>query len=226
MCDGQPTTDCEIINLTDYDAKLTEQLTKLDEQFDAINVELKAKKEIFIEMYRKDPRISYDEAVLSLHKIIQDFDPFNPPKIQGKKNVETIEESTQTVMLSVKVTSGNAVISESDKDVDQSSDRDSDTRVRQTPVETIDKPTNRQTIDKPTTNATLYNIYTYLFKFTDKYKFGSGYYFLNHPKIEKSFNGKNVLRWNVRVPKFNRYYHIGMVITNDYKNFDFLDITF
>ena len=199
LCDGQPTTDCEIINLTDYDAKLTEQLTKLDEQFDAINVELKAKKEIFIEMYQKDPRISYDEAVLSLHKIIQDFDPFNPPKIQGKKNVETIEESTQTVMLSVKVTSGNAVISESDKDVDQSSDRDSDTRVRRIPV---------------------------ILKFTDKCKLGSGYYFFNHPKIEKSFNGKNVLRWNVRVPKFNRYYHIGMVITNDYKNFDFLDITF
>ena len=60
-----------------------------------------------------------------------------------------------------------------------------------------------------------------ILKYTDKKDYGVGYCFLNHPKIEKD----QVLQWTVRVPKFYWRSSIGMV-TNEYKNFDFLNITF
>ena len=61
-----------------------------------------------------------------------------------------------------------------------------------------------------------------ILKYTDKKEDGVGYCFLNHPKIEKD----QVLQWTVHVPKFHFHSRIGMVITKEYKNFDFLDITF
>jgi len=73
MCDGQPATDCEIMSLTEFNSKLNDQLTKLDDQFAVINEELKLKKEAFIEMYKKDPRFSQDVAVSNLHQQIKDF---------------------------------------------------------------------------------------------------------------------------------------------------------
>ena len=106
MCDGEPARDCETINLTDYDAKLTKQLTKLDEQFDAINQELGAKKEAFVEMYRKDPRISYDEDIMGLYRKIQDFGPFNPQELTEQVG-DIIEESTKNATLAVNESSEN-----------------------------------------------------------------------------------------------------------------------
>ena len=73
MCDGQPATDCEIMSLTEFNSKLNDQLTKLDDQFAVINEGLKLKKEAFIEMYKKDPRFSQDVAVSNLHQQIKDF---------------------------------------------------------------------------------------------------------------------------------------------------------
>jgi len=96
MCDGQPATDCEIMSLTEFNSKLNDQLTKLDDQFAAINDELKLKKEAFIEMYLKDPRSSHDEAVSSLHQKIKDFNPVNPQEIAELETVET----TETPMIS------------------------------------------------------------------------------------------------------------------------------
>ena len=63
------------MTVTDFDSKLKDQLSKLDERFDEVNQELKAKKEEIIEIYRKDPRFSREEAVRALQKIIQDFNP-------------------------------------------------------------------------------------------------------------------------------------------------------
>ena len=91
MCDGQPATRCEIMSLTEFNVKLNDQLTKLDDQFAAINEELKSKKEAFIEMYKKDPRFSHDGAVSNLHQRIKDFDPMNPQGIPELETVETIE---------------------------------------------------------------------------------------------------------------------------------------
>ena len=160
LCDGQPANGCETITLTDFDSKLKAQLSKLDEQFDEINQELKTKKEEIIEMYRKDPRFSQEGAVRALQKIIQDFGPH--------KDVVVCQS-----------------FSDDNVNVDVSSCR------------------------------RIVNV-------TDKEKYGIGYCFLNHPKIEKN----QVLQWTVRVPKFHYCSYIGMVITNEYKNFDFLDITF
>ena len=91
MCDGQPATRCEIMSLTEFNVKLNDQLTKLDDQFAAINEELKLKKEAFIEMYKKDPRFSHDGAVSDLHQQIKDFNPMNPQGIPELETVETIE---------------------------------------------------------------------------------------------------------------------------------------
>ena len=91
MCDGQPATRCEIMSLTEFNVILNDQLTKLDDQFAAINEELKSKKEAFIEMYKKDPRFSHDGAVSNLHQRIKDFDPMNPQGIPELETVETIE---------------------------------------------------------------------------------------------------------------------------------------
>ena len=58
------------------------QITKLDDHFSAISGEikeiLKIKKEAFIKMYQKDPRISRDEAVFSLQKMVANINNFNP----------------------------------------------------------------------------------------------------------------------------------------------------
>ena len=51
---------------------------KVNKQFTTINNVLEAKKQALIEIYRKDPRISHDDAVSSLEKTIEDFDPLNP----------------------------------------------------------------------------------------------------------------------------------------------------
>ena len=73
----------------------------MDEQFDEIEKELKLKKEAFIEMYRKDPRNSLDEAVMNLQKKIQDFDPLNPSEIPELEAVGTTEEPEEDERLTI-----------------------------------------------------------------------------------------------------------------------------
>ena len=56
---------------------MNNRLEKVDDQFEAmseaINKALEVKKEALVKMYRKDPRISRDDAVSSLNKMIEDF---------------------------------------------------------------------------------------------------------------------------------------------------------
>ena len=46
-------------------------MVKLNKRFNEIDEQLKRKKEAFVQMYRKDPRISYDEKVSSLKQSLQ-----------------------------------------------------------------------------------------------------------------------------------------------------------
>ena len=48
MCNGEVADDCHIINLTEFESTLDDQLAKLDDQFAIINGMLKAHKEGFI----------------------------------------------------------------------------------------------------------------------------------------------------------------------------------
>ena len=74
MCDGQAAEECNFMKLAVFETSLNDRLTKLNNQFTAIHGVLATKKEAFIEMYRKDPRISHDDAVSMLQRINEDFD--------------------------------------------------------------------------------------------------------------------------------------------------------
>ena len=63
-----------------FETTLNDRLTKLNNQFATIIDVLQAKKEIFIQMYQKDPRISHDDAVSMLQRINEDFDPSYPER--------------------------------------------------------------------------------------------------------------------------------------------------
>ena len=80
MCDGQPADDCQFMKLAVFETTLNDRLTKLNNQFATITDVLQAKKEIFIQMYQKDPRISHDDAVSVLQRINEDFDPSYPER--------------------------------------------------------------------------------------------------------------------------------------------------
>ena len=88
MCDGQEADACDIISLAEYESKLNNQLVKLDDQFIELDEEMKIKKETIVEMYRKDPRVSRDEDVLSLKQRIIDFNPMNARDIPSLESVE------------------------------------------------------------------------------------------------------------------------------------------
>ena len=96
MCDGQEGDACDIISLTEYESKLNNQLAKLDDQFIELDEEMKIKKETIVEMYRKDPRVSRDEEVLSLKQRLIDFNPMNARDIPSLESVE-IPTSTESV---------------------------------------------------------------------------------------------------------------------------------
>ena len=68
------------MKLAVFETTLNDRLTKLNDQFSTIQDILETKKEAFIEMYRKDPRISYDDAVSLLQRINEDFDPSYPER--------------------------------------------------------------------------------------------------------------------------------------------------
>ena len=63
MCDGQAADDCDLMNLTEFETAFKNRLEKLNDQFSKISNVLKSKKETFVEMYRKNPKISHDETV-------------------------------------------------------------------------------------------------------------------------------------------------------------------
>ena len=50
----------------------------------------KAKKEAFVKMYQKDPRISHEDGVAKLQQMIDEFDPTNPQEIPELEPDETI----------------------------------------------------------------------------------------------------------------------------------------
>ena len=90
MCEDQAADDCDVMNLAAFESAFNDRLAKLDNQFSTISDILKGKKETFIEMYRKNPKISHDEAVGFLQTNTELFDPANP---EGE--LERIEILTQ-----------------------------------------------------------------------------------------------------------------------------------
>ena len=96
MCDGQEADDCDVISLTQYESTLNDQLVELDGQFNEIDDELKIKKEVFVEMYRKDPRISLDREILSLKQRIRSFNPLHAQEMPALDTPETIQTRTNT----------------------------------------------------------------------------------------------------------------------------------
>ena len=95
MCDGQSADGCEIITLADFETTLNNRLATLDDQFAIINDILKAKKEAFITMYRKNPKTSHDEAVRRLQNTLESFDPRNTGEIL---ELEAATEGKQTII--------------------------------------------------------------------------------------------------------------------------------
>ena len=113
LCDGQAADDCQFMKLAVFETTLNDRLTKLNDQFTTIYDILESKKEAFIEMYRKDPRISYDDAVSILQRMNEDFDPSHPerkrdatqqqlPKLQeqlaGQQNIVAETEETKGIL--------------------------------------------------------------------------------------------------------------------------------
>ena len=80
LCDGQPADDCQFMKLAAFETTFNDRLTKLNDQFATIQDILATKKDAFIEMYRKDPRISQEDAVSVLQRINEDFDPSYPER--------------------------------------------------------------------------------------------------------------------------------------------------
>ena len=66
------------MKLHEFEYNFNVRLTKVNKQFTTMNNVLEAKKQAFIEIYRRDPRISHDDAISSLQTTIEDFDPLNP----------------------------------------------------------------------------------------------------------------------------------------------------
>ena len=92
MCDGQVANGCDFISLAEFETILAERSAKLDDQFSIINEVLQVKKEVFMEMYRKDPRKSHAEAVFLLKAWIEFFNPTNPEEV-----LETAEVNSETI---------------------------------------------------------------------------------------------------------------------------------
>ena len=181
MCNGQAADDCDVMYLTEFETTLNNRLAKLETKFSTINEILETKKEVFIELYRKDPRISHDDTLFRFQKHIESFDPTSQGEVPEIEAVETVE--TMPI-----IENKQTIICESFSD------------------------DNKNVIVSSCKRSAKSNSYSYAF--------------LNHPKI-----GENqILKWSLRVPKFNDGY-IGMVIIHDsikefIRLFDFLKISF
>ena len=117
MCDGQAADECDFISLAEFETILTGRSAKLDDQFSTINEVLQAKKEVFMEMYRKDPRASHDEAVSRFREYIEAYNPMNPEELPELETVETVEtlpirETKQTIVCdSFSIYNENVIVS-------------------------------------------------------------------------------------------------------------------
>ena len=87
MCDGQAADGCDFMNLIEFETTQKQRLAKLDDQFSTIDEALKAKKEAFIKMYRKDPRISNDEAISYLLTTLEVLDLTNREELTVQKQL-------------------------------------------------------------------------------------------------------------------------------------------
>ena len=85
------------MSLSEYETTLKTQLVKFIE----VHEELKKQKAAFVEMFRKDPRISRNEEVLSLKQRIQGFNSINEQELSARKTIETIENATNTKIRSI-----------------------------------------------------------------------------------------------------------------------------
>ena len=153
MCNGEVADDCHIINLTEFESTLDDQLAKLDDQFAIINGMLKAHKEGFILLYRTNPWISQDEAVERLRETLESFNPINSRKIPELEAVKTVEAAPKTE-------SKQTIICDSFSD-------------------------DNENVTVSSCKRSVKNVID-----------GTGYCFLNHPKIQKN----QILKWRLRVP--------------------------
>ena len=96
MCDGQPADDCDVMNLAEFENTLKDPLAKLDDQFAEMANVLTTKKEAFIELYRKDPRISHDEAVSCLlttnREEVMERNAMHEQLVQLQEQLEKMQE--------------------------------------------------------------------------------------------------------------------------------------
>ena len=76
------------MNLAEFETTLKQRLAKLDDQFATIDEVLKAKKEALIRMYRKDPRISNDEAIAYLLKNLEALEYTNPGEVTDSNAIQ------------------------------------------------------------------------------------------------------------------------------------------
>ena len=88
LCDGQAADGCDFMNLVEFETTQKQRLAKLDDQFSTIDKVLKAKKEAFIRMYRKDPRISNDEAISYLLTTLEVLDLTNREEIKVQNTMQ------------------------------------------------------------------------------------------------------------------------------------------
>ena len=96
MCGGRPADNCDFMKLHEFKYNLNVRLKKVKKQFATIHDVLEAKKEALIEIYRKDPRISHDDAVSSLQRTIEAFDLLRPEKeLQTLMQQQRVEQQKQ-----------------------------------------------------------------------------------------------------------------------------------
>lgn len=80
MCNGQAADDCDVMYLAEFDSILNDRLEELDNEFSSINEILESKKEAFINLYRKDPRLLHHDTLVRFKRYIESFDPTPPEK--------------------------------------------------------------------------------------------------------------------------------------------------
>ena len=117
MCDGQPADDCELMNLAEFEANFNDRVAKLDDQFSTITDVLKEKKEAFVKLYRRNPKICHDEAVAFLQTTNESFNPANPDK-ELEQNVmqeQLVQQQEQLVQLQEQLAQQQEIASEAEE---------------------------------------------------------------------------------------------------------------
>ena len=71
--------------------KLDDQFSEIDAEIRKVTESLQVKKEAFVKMYQKDPRISHDVAILRLKKAITDIIVINSEPTSELAYTPTIE---------------------------------------------------------------------------------------------------------------------------------------